>query len=183
MARSKTAETQDQPDNAKLTKSETEILTLLAAGQTPNKVANSRYNSERTVNSHLANIYKKLGVDDLAEAVNLATDKGLINVVEVLGRKSNLTRKRSPETILAEFKSLGSEEKRVANAMTKFQTAEEAANYLEIAKGTVNFHLDNIYEKMGYRNNGAKEVRGSIERSSCSINALRSDLAVLQVCF
>lgn len=53
-----------------LTRRESEILYLVARGETDQQVASSLYVSTRTVNKHLQNIYRKLGVSRRAEAIS-----------------------------------------------------------------------------------------------------------------
>nr|WP_203759344.1 response regulator transcription factor [Actinoplanes octamycinicus] len=66
-----------QPDTA-LTRRETEVLTLVAAGLSNQGVGARLHLTEGTVKSHLARIYLKLGVDSRTAAVAAATSLGLI---------------------------------------------------------------------------------------------------------
>jgi DNA-binding NarL/FixJ family response regulator len=55
-----------------LTKRETEILELLCKGMSYKNIAETCFISQRTVNSHVENIYRKLNVHNAIEASNLA---------------------------------------------------------------------------------------------------------------
>jgi DNA-binding NarL/FixJ family response regulator len=55
-----------------LTKRETEILELLCKGMSYKNIAETCFISQRTVNSHMENIYRKLNVHNAIEASNLA---------------------------------------------------------------------------------------------------------------
>jgi two-component system, NarL family, response regulator NreC len=61
-----------------LTDREIEILRLIALGHTNAEIAAKLYLSVRTVESHRANIQRKLGVGTRSELVRFAIDKGLI---------------------------------------------------------------------------------------------------------
>jgi excisionase family DNA binding protein len=64
--------TASPPKPAQLTGREREILRLLAAGERTRAIADALFISPTTVASHLANIYRKLGVDTRAKAVAVA---------------------------------------------------------------------------------------------------------------
>ncbi|MFH1547010.1 MAG: response regulator transcription factor [bacterium] len=61
-----------------LTNREIEVLKLIAQGITNKEIANQLYISVKTVDSHRANIFKKLGVRDRAQVAIYAMHKGLI---------------------------------------------------------------------------------------------------------
>ncbi|EHR61042.1 response regulator [Saccharomonospora cyanea] len=61
-----------------LTRRETEVLTLVAAGLSNHAIATRLHLTEGTVKSHLARVYTKLGVDSRTAAVATATELGLI---------------------------------------------------------------------------------------------------------
>ncbi|HEX7303469.1 response regulator transcription factor [Lentzea sp.] len=61
-----------------LTRRETEVLALVAAGLSNRAIAARLHLTEGTVKSHLARSYTKLGVDSRTAAVATATDLGLI---------------------------------------------------------------------------------------------------------
>lgn len=63
---------------APLTPRETEILRLVADGHTNKEIAARLFLSSDTVNGHLDNIYRKLGVSDRAHAVAVALRGGLL---------------------------------------------------------------------------------------------------------
>jgi DNA-binding NarL/FixJ family response regulator len=61
-----------------LTRRESQVLELLAAGCRHTEVAERLGVSPHTVSSHAKNIYRKLGVRSAIAAVSLAVDLGLI---------------------------------------------------------------------------------------------------------
>lgn len=62
----------------KLTKRETEVLSLVAQGHTSQEVADLLFLSARTVSYHLAQVYAKLEVSNRVQAFRAATRLGLI---------------------------------------------------------------------------------------------------------
>jgi ATP/maltotriose-dependent transcriptional regulator MalT len=64
--------------NVKLTHREVEILSLVATGLFSCEVAGKLSVSKRTVDFHLANAYRKLGVKSRIAAVNAARQLGLL---------------------------------------------------------------------------------------------------------
>ena len=61
-----------------LTPRELAALRLLASGQSNKEIATSLDISERTVKTHLAHLFQKLGVTSRTEAVRVATRRGLV---------------------------------------------------------------------------------------------------------
>ena len=61
-----------------LTPRELAALRLLANGESNKEIATSLEISERTVKSHLAHLFEKLGVTSRTEAVRVATRRGLV---------------------------------------------------------------------------------------------------------
>jgi DNA-binding NarL/FixJ family response regulator len=61
-----------------LTPRELAALRLLANGQSNKEIATSLEISERTVKTHLAHLFEKLGVTSRTEAVRVATRRGLV---------------------------------------------------------------------------------------------------------
>jgi DNA-binding NarL/FixJ family response regulator len=57
---------------------ETEVLTLVAAGQSNPSIAAALFVSEATVKTHLLHVFEKLGVSDRTRAVTKAMELGLI---------------------------------------------------------------------------------------------------------
>jgi DNA-binding NarL/FixJ family response regulator len=57
---------------------ETEVLTLVAAGESNPAIAKSLFVSEATVKTHLLHVFEKLGVSDRTRAVTRAMELGLI---------------------------------------------------------------------------------------------------------
>ena len=60
-----------------LTRREREVARLAATGMTAKEIARSLFVGERTVESHLASVYAKLGVDSKLQLVRRATELGL----------------------------------------------------------------------------------------------------------
>jgi len=65
-------------ESADLTPRETEVLKALVSGARSSQIAAQLGITERTVKSHLANIYQKLGVDSRSAAVALAMQRRLV---------------------------------------------------------------------------------------------------------
>ncbi|HSL27955.1 MAG TPA: response regulator transcription factor [Anaerolineales bacterium] len=72
-----------------LTRRELEILQLVLAGKTNKAIAREMFISEKTVEFHLDNIYRKVGVQTRMMAGVWALQQGL--EVEVVGRKTQLS--------------------------------------------------------------------------------------------
>ncbi|MBC8141879.1 MAG: helix-turn-helix transcriptional regulator [Armatimonadetes bacterium] len=71
-----------------LTKREIEVLSLVIEGKSSKEVAEHIYISKRTVDFHLANIYKKLDVTNRVQAFREATRRNLLPVGDFLGMMS-----------------------------------------------------------------------------------------------
>ena len=63
-----------------LTPREMATLRLLADGQSNKEIANALDISERTVKTHLAHLFEKLGVTSRTEAIKVATRRGLVRL-------------------------------------------------------------------------------------------------------
>ena len=61
----------------KLSEREKEVLKLVASGCTSTEIGSRLTISNQTVNTHIKNIYRKLNVRSRAQAVSLATNRGL----------------------------------------------------------------------------------------------------------
>jgi two-component system response regulator NreC len=61
-----------------LTEREREILRMIALGHTNAEMAERLFLSQRTVETHRANIHRKLGTDSRAELVQHALEQGLV---------------------------------------------------------------------------------------------------------
>jgi two-component system response regulator NreC len=68
-----------QPPADDLTERETDVLRLIALGNTNQEIADQLYLSVRTVESHRAHIQRKLARTTRAELVRYALDRGLVN--------------------------------------------------------------------------------------------------------
>jgi DNA-binding NarL/FixJ family response regulator len=65
-------------DSVKLTKREVEIIKLIAEGMTSQEMANKLFISPRTVETHRANLMKKIGVKNAIELVKKAEQMDLL---------------------------------------------------------------------------------------------------------
>lgn len=65
-----------------LTEREQEVLELLAEGKTNKEIAEALIISDRTVQTHLSNIFSKMGVGSRTEAVLLAIKRGWLTLKE-----------------------------------------------------------------------------------------------------
>jgi DNA-binding NarL/FixJ family response regulator len=63
-----------------LTNRERAILTLVAQGQTNSSIGETLFISEKTVKSHLTNIFEKLDVEDRSQAAMMAFKRGYIQI-------------------------------------------------------------------------------------------------------
>lgn len=66
-------------DNSPLSRRETEVLSLVAAGHTNDDIAARLYISPQTVKTHLSRIFGKLGVRDRASAAAKAIREGMLD--------------------------------------------------------------------------------------------------------
>lgn len=73
---------QEVEEKVKLTKTETEILKDIALGMTTKEIAEKRFSSFHTVNTHRKNIFRKLGVNNVHEATKYALRAGLVDSAE-----------------------------------------------------------------------------------------------------
>lgn len=65
-----------------LTKTETEILRDIALGMTTNEIAEKRFSSFHTVNTHRKNIFRKIEVNNVHEATKYAIKSGLVDTAD-----------------------------------------------------------------------------------------------------
>lgn len=72
----------DREEEIRLTRTETEILKDIALGMTTKEIADKRYSSFHTVNTHRKNIFRKLGVNNVHEATKYALRAGLVDSAE-----------------------------------------------------------------------------------------------------
>lgn len=69
-------------EDCRLTPTETEILKDIALGMTTREIAERRFSSFHTVNTHRKNIFRKLGVNTVHEATKYALRAGLVDSAE-----------------------------------------------------------------------------------------------------
>ena len=74
--------TQTTQKENRLTPTETEILRDIALGLTTREIAEKRYSSFHTVNTHRKNIFRKIGVNNVHEATRYALRAGLVDSAE-----------------------------------------------------------------------------------------------------
>ena len=65
-----------------LTKTETEILRDIALGMTTKEIAEKRFSSFHTVNTHRKNIFRKIEVNNVHEATKHAIKSGLVDTAD-----------------------------------------------------------------------------------------------------
>jgi len=65
-----------------LTQTEVEILKAIAQGKTTKEIANERFSSVHTINTHRKNIFRKIGVNSAHEAIKYAFRSGLVDTNE-----------------------------------------------------------------------------------------------------
>lgn len=65
-----------------LTQTELEILKSIAQGKTTKEIANERFSSIHTINTHRKNIFRKIGVNSAHEAIKYAFRSGLVDTSE-----------------------------------------------------------------------------------------------------
>lgn len=63
---------------AALTRREREVLVELARGRSYSAMATALFVSENTVKTHVASVYRKLGVDRRIDAVRVARERQLL---------------------------------------------------------------------------------------------------------
>lgn len=76
------APSHDVEEKINLTKTETEILKDIALGMTTKEIAEKRFSSFHTVNTHRKNIFRKLNVNNVHEAMKYALRAGLVDTAE-----------------------------------------------------------------------------------------------------
>ncbi len=69
-------------EKVSLTKTETEVLKDIALGMTTKEIAEKRFSSFHTINTHRKNIFRKLGVNNVHEATKYALRAGLVDTAE-----------------------------------------------------------------------------------------------------
>ena len=72
----------DVEEKVNLTKTETEILKDIALGMTTKEIAEKRFSSFHTVNTHRKNIFRKLNVNNVHEATKYALRAGLVDTAD-----------------------------------------------------------------------------------------------------
>lgn len=75
-------EQRQEVERAKLTKTEMEILRDIALGLTTKEIAEKRFSSFHTINTHRKNIFRKLNVNNVHEATKYALRAGMVDAAE-----------------------------------------------------------------------------------------------------
>jgi DNA-binding NarL/FixJ family response regulator len=75
--RAREAESSAERNGTALTRREVEVLRLLAAGSTNRQIAERLVLSVHTVERHVNNVYRKIGVRNRSEATVFALRRGL----------------------------------------------------------------------------------------------------------
>ena len=73
---------EEKDDRSPLTKTEKDILRLMAMGKKSKDIAEERFLSVYTVMTHRKNIFRKLGVNNAQEAVRFALRAGIVDPLE-----------------------------------------------------------------------------------------------------
>lgn len=73
---------QKEEIDTNLTQTEVEILKAIAQGKTTKEIANERFSSIHTINTHRKNIFRKIGVNSAHEAIKYAFRSGLVDTSE-----------------------------------------------------------------------------------------------------
>ena len=69
-------------ERVKLTKTEMEVLRDIALGLTTKEIAEKRFSSLHTINTHRKNIFRKLNVNNIHEATKYALRAGMVDAAE-----------------------------------------------------------------------------------------------------
>ena len=69
----------EEESPATLTHTEVEVMRAIAQGKTTKEIANERFSSIHTINTHRKNIFRKLQVNTAHEAIKVAMRSGLID--------------------------------------------------------------------------------------------------------
>lgn len=75
-------EQRQEEERVKLTKTEMEILRDIALGLTTKEIAEKRFSSFHTINTHRKNIFRKLNVNNIHEATKYALRAGMVDAAE-----------------------------------------------------------------------------------------------------
>ena len=75
-------EQRQEVERVKLTKTEMEILRDIALGLTTKEIAEKRFSSFHTINTHRKNIFRKLNVNNIHEATKYALRAGMVDAAE-----------------------------------------------------------------------------------------------------
>ena len=73
---------QKEDHESNLTQTEIEILKAISQGKTTKEIANERFSSIHTINTHRKNIFRKIGVNSAHEAIKYAFRSGLVDTSE-----------------------------------------------------------------------------------------------------
>ena len=68
-----------------LTRKQAEVVVLIVLGLPSREIARRTFNSERTIENHVHNIYERLGVHSKAELITFAARRGLLGSADPPG--------------------------------------------------------------------------------------------------
>jgi DNA-binding NarL/FixJ family response regulator len=191
---------------APLSPRETEIIHLIAKGNSNKQVAGHLGCSEQTVKNHMGSLLKKLGVADRTAAVVKVLGPGfgagprlesmlvsearrqLDYVAYALGRLDERLEPadtdRAPEPVyvaIGASRALSARELQVLRTYAQSSSINEAAEKLGISPQTVKNHLSASYEQLGVRSNTEAIVKVFCpELAIAPQDALRADVVQLR---
>ena len=124
-----------------LTPTETNVLLLMRNEDlSSQEAADKMVVSKCTIDFHLYNIYQKLGVHNLTQALRAAEK------LKLIPPETNGDGQNNPHGI-----KLTPTEQKVICLKALGDTSEEVADKMVVSKRTIDFHLRNIYQKLGVR--------------------------------
>ncbi|MGQ0626530.1 MAG: LuxR C-terminal-related transcriptional regulator [Phycisphaerales bacterium] len=88
------------PDLSKLSKREREILTFIAQGLSTPQIADKLFRSRKTIDSHRANLARKLGARNRVQLTRLAVAAGLVPAFAFAGQNEAEPEDRQHEHVL-----------------------------------------------------------------------------------
>lgn len=138
-----------------LTRRQMEVLGLLQQGLNIKDIADELYVSPKTVGGYLNSIYHAFGVHNWFDALRYALDSKMLEPLTADQHCVNNDRN------LASF-GLTKREKQALALIMQGMNTKAAAQVLEIAKRTVDYHLSNVWDKLEV--GGRKEALALVTR-------------------
>jgi DNA-binding NarL/FixJ family response regulator len=142
-----------------LTPRQMEVLGLITLGSNNAEIAEQLLMTEETVKFHLTGIYRKLDVKNRIQAINVARESGVLQLIlkadtingitEFLESKTGVGNKRmSIEEAKAKVSELTNAESVVLSFLSLGLTNSEIAEKLGVSQETIKFHVSNILGKL-----------------------------------